>query len=626
MEPHSLKKAFGMIVLKALLALFLVPGLTLGLANWFKHDADRDIGAYIAKSIAADKKMSATEKEEANAFYAALKPSAACSSTAPEAADYRQGVCERYSELWQYVTVERVALGTVVTNFVLLLIMAGLGALAFSNRSLQYASFVFGWRLLTITSALEIVIQGAFAVWLSFWLTAHFFHSYSIKLIACVALLVAAAVFTALVAIFRRAQMENSVQGEIISPQQAPALWAKIRDFARRLGTAPPQQLVGGIDANFFVTETPLRVGQHTTQGRTLFVSLPLLRQLESHEADAVLAHELGHFSGGDTENSAKLSPKLAQYDYYTSQMQSGGTTIIAYYLLNLYRVIFEMALQQSSRQREFAADSVAAQITSPQAVVNALIKVAAYAQYRHRVEAGLFRHQERHDDNLGIANRVASGLAAFGQSSEFAEAMRAANVPHPFDSHPPLPQRMENVGHTLPESQFAGVVCQVPLAPWTNHIFDVDAIEQRQWQAFEQQFAQEHEESLAWRYEPATPEERALVERYFPPVRFELKKGTALTIDCDGMELPGTGERMSWDRVQGIEYNDKSLGGDIMVIKHPEKGLIGAKTTKVSIAYANKKDRDRFKGVLGHYWQRHQYMRAAQRQMAEENGSPGQT
>ena len=68
-----------------------------------------------------------------------------------------------------------------------------------------------------------------------------------------------------------------------------------------------------------------------------------------------------------------------------------------------------------------------------------------------------------------------------------------------------------------------------------------------------------------------------------------------------------------------GIEYNDQSLTADKMTVKHPEKGMIGAKTTKVSIAYANKKDRDRFKQTLGHYWQRHQYMRAFQRQMAAE-------
>ena len=47
--------------------------------------------------------------------------------------------------------------------------------------------------------------------------------------------------------------------------------------------------------------------------GRTLYVSLSLLRVLEQDEADAVLAHELAHFHGGHTAVSASLVPMQAR-------------------------------------------------------------------------------------------------------------------------------------------------------------------------------------------------------------------------------------------------------------------------------------------------------------------------
>lgn len=609
--PH-IKKALSGIAFKALLALFLLPGFTLGFAHFLVRDADNTYAQLIVRSISEDKTLSAEERQQAIAHFGQTTPSAACSSSAAELANYREGVCATYSPLWQFLLTRRIAFITVLASLALLLTMVALGALAFANRTLQYTSFVFGWRLLTFASAAQLVVQGAFAVWLSFWLTAHFFEIYIIKLILFVAIGVGIAVLTAVGAIFRSVPRDNRIEGELITPEQAPLLWQRVRAFAARLNTPPPAQIIAGVDANFFVTETPLKVDGRETRGRTLYLSLPLLRQLEHDEASAVLAHELGHFSGGDTASSAALGPKLAQYDFYAGQLYAGGAARLAFYLLSLYRFIFEMALQQSSRLREFAADGVAAQLTSARAVVQALIKVSAYAQYRSQIENGLFTQDEQHSGALGIGQRVASGLAAFGRSAEFAAAMREAAMPHPFDSHPPLLQRMQHVGHVLREFQYAGLVCQKPQHPWTCDIADVDAIEQRLWHTFEQQFSQAHEETLAYRYEPANETELALVLRYFPPVRFALAKDRAVTVTYAGLELPEQSEILGWDRVTTLQYEDASLGGDRLTIGHPEKGWLGAKSTKVSLKFANK-ERDRFKQTLGRYWQRHQVMRAQQ-------------
>ncbi len=192
--------------------------------------------------------------------------------------------------------------------------------------------------------------------------------------------------------------------------------------MAERLKTAPPKQIVAGIDANFFVTQAPLKVGDEILKGRTLYVSLPLLRKLETGEADAVLAHELAHLSGGDTANSAKLGLALQHYDQYCARMGKGGATLVVWPLLALYRIIFELALARSRRQREFRADSVAAKLVSPEAIGKSLVKLAAYSIYRNKIESDLFGHNAQHTGSLGIASAIDSGLGTYVHSAAFTD------------------------------------------------------------------------------------------------------------------------------------------------------------------------------------------------------------
>jgi hypothetical protein len=50
-------------------------------------------------------------------------------------------------------------------------------------------------------------------------------------------------------------------------------------------------------------------------------------------------------------------------------------------------------------------------------------------------------------------------------------------------------------------------------------------------------------------------------------------------------------------------------VGSDSLLITHPEKGWLGAKTTKVGLPGIGKQEAQ-LRGVVGQYWQRHQIMR----------------
>lgn len=604
----TFRKSLAKIFLFPLLSLFLLPALSYLFVHYAVPQIDASYLTSIERSIDKDGTLSESDKQLEKAFFRANPPSSICGSLNSKLANYREGVCAAYSELWQFKLAGKVTFWMVLAGALTLLAVLVLGAITFLNRRAQYVSFLLGWRLLTLVSALEVIAQGALAVWMSFWVTAFFFNSYYPKLILLIGVLVALAVFSTVFSIFKRSPSDTHIEGELLGEKDAPLLWAHVRDFAQRLKTSAPDQIIAGIDSNFFVTEAPLTVAGRAVKGRSLYVSLPLLGVMSREEADAVLAHELAHLRGGDTTSSAALGPKLAQYDYYCDMMRATAATVPVFYLMQLYRVIFEFSLKRESRAREFLADRTAAALVSARAIVQSLIKLSAYANYRSEIENRLFEHEEQHGSSLGIARYVASGLAPYASSAEFLQAMKSANVPHPFDSHPSLQERMANVNHRVDEQEFGPIASSAPAQSWVTDIQSAQDIQQRLWAVYEQKFAAMHEQNLAYRYEPANETERALVLKYFPPVVFQLKGGKRIEIGYAGPILPDEVEALPWDRVAKFNYVD-GFGGDVLQIQHPEKGLLGAKTTKVKLP-GIKKERERFKQVLWHYWQRHLFMK----------------
>jgi Zn-dependent protease with chaperone function len=609
MHPdNALRSQLLKVLCLAALALFVIPAITYGFVRYAAHQDDVAFQRMVEERTYADTAASSEEKEAHIAFYRQRPPSTICTNEEPDAQRYRASVCEPFGEVWQFHLVRRIAGWTLVAGVVVLLSIAALGALAFGNRKLQYGSFVVGWRLMMLASAAAVVVQGAALVWLSFWVTAFFFHKYYLKLILVAGVLALGAVWVVVMKIFQRVPLNNTVEGEVVTEADAPLLWRRIRHMAARLKTAPPDHIVAGIDTNFFVTETPLTVCQKALQGRSLFVSIPLLRVLSLQEADAVLGHELAHFRGGDTRNSALLGPKLQQYDHYMHGLSQGGLALVVVPFMQLYRMVFQLALSRDSRAREFKADRTAAKLVSPQGIVQSLIKIAAYDHYRSNTERRLFESDRQLNGALGIAQAVAQGLHPYASSDDFFDDMRTAHIPHPFDSHPPIAQRMRHVGHVVLPDDYGAIVRQTPTSTWADEILTSAAIEERLWARYEAQFAQNHEQTLAYRYEPANDEERQLVLKYFPPVVFALKNSASIEINYSGI-APSGEDVLPWDSVKSLQYNDSSFGDSMTVTLH-EKGLIGAKTTKLKLAGLGKQ-KDEFNATVGHYWRRHQIMRA---------------
>jgi len=235
-----------------------------------------------------------------------------------------------------------------------------------------------------------------------------------------------------------------------------PELWRMVREVADAAEQAPPRALFLVEDVNAFVAERNSIMGFGGE--RIMGLGLPLLQVLTVPQLRSVIAHEFGHFHGGDT--------RLGPFIYRTRA--AIGRTIVNFHkaesLLHKpfewYGNLFLRATFSISRAQEFAADALSVQLVGLAPMQTALRRVNEVGPlYDHYLEG----------EFLPILNRkmrppLAAGFELFLASQaiakvqvEFGEhAMQAKG--DPYDSHPPLPQRLaaaaevENPGRATPE------------------------------------------------------------------------------------------------------------------------------------------------------------------------------
>ena len=610
----ALKKGYAKVFFWLLVTLFLIPAITLVFAEYGSNQLNQQY----TQIFIDDARGQNQDVGKLTDFLQQNPPSSVCGPVSEDLLDYKNAVCAEKSELWQFYMMDKVAFWTLIASAVVLLMVLLLSALAFRNRQGQLLSLTLARHFLMLASALEVLVQGAMLVWLSFWGTAFFTQTYYPKLVMAVGLLVLAGMFYMIKGIFKKLPREDGIEGEVVTRDAAPALWARIDTLAAKVGTTPPDHIIAGIDTNFYVTEAPLSVNEHPLSGRKLYVSIPLLRQLTTAQADGVMVHELTHLHEGDTASGALLGPKLHRFDMYTHLMGQNVATLIVFYPLCLYRMLFELAWQRNSREREFIADHSAATHTTPAAIIESLIKISAYASYRSEVERTLFDNKTLHENELGISKAIAAGLPQHVSSPDFINLMREQDVPHPFDSHPPLTERMRNVDYHVEELGYAAIAAEPPAESWVDLMPVAEQIEQQLWQKYERDFSSVHEESLAWRYQPEGEEETALVLKHFPPVAFTLKDGSQIEITYQGVVKPKTGELLEWDNVKNINVI-RQFGTEVLYLQHVQPNAQGKKRSEIRLP-GLKKEIEGFKNTLGYYWHRHQTVRALQQE--EEAGA----
>jgi Zn-dependent protease with chaperone function len=260
----------------------------------------------------------------------------------------------------------------------------------------------------------------------------------------------------------------SEVLGRLVSPAQAPGLWQTVLDLAHQTGATPPVQIVVGAVDCFYVTGGGIRLmpsGQLLT-GQTLYMPITCLSLLQDQEVRAIVAHELAQFAGADTLYSQRFAPL---YRGFVLRLQAlanegnkdGKTSISILPALNFAGHLleqFHLAVMHWSRQREFAADALAARVTDAGAIASSLLRVSGVDSQVSQALRLIAKSPATDGGTAPLSWRDAllqsrpagadgQGASSDGQGSDGHEQFA---VSHPTDTHPSTPERIQAVGLSL--------------------------------------------------------------------------------------------------------------------------------------------------------------------------------
>jgi heat shock protein HtpX len=234
------------------------------------------------------------------------------------------------------------------------------------------------------------------------------------------------------------------VPGPRLMPAEQPRLFEQLRQVAHATGERMPDEVFLVMGWTAFVAQRGgvLGIGSKRVMG----LGLPLLNSLTVDELRAVVAHEFGHFHGGDT----KLTPWI-----YKTRCTIGRTIsalkqndgLFMHRPFLWYGTFYMRVTQSVSRAQELAADRLAAEVVGRGAIEEGLRKV-------HRFGPG-FEHYFHSEFvpvvNAGRLPRLLDGFERYLSRpgwDAFLSRFGADDQPHvrktdPYDSHPSLHDRL---------------------------------------------------------------------------------------------------------------------------------------------------------------------------------------
>jgi hypothetical protein len=190
---------------------------------------------------------------------------------------------------------------------------------------------------------------------------------------------------------------------------------------------------------------------------RVMGLGLPLMQTLTVSQMRAVLAHEFGHYHGGDTALGPWIYKTRAAI-FRTVHGVSHSTLLSKPF--EWYGKAFLRITHAISRQQEFAADALAARVSGTTTAIDALKAVhgagMAFEPYWHSEVVPAIQKGFRPP----LADGFRQFVAAPPIASNVVEALEteiAEGKVDPYDTHPPLRDRIAALEAEPPVSHNAG-------------------------------------------------------------------------------------------------------------------------------------------------------------------------
>jgi Zn-dependent protease with chaperone function len=265
-----------------------------------------------------------------------------------------------------------------------------------------------------------------------------------------------------LVAVLQRSRGGED-PGIRLSPEAHPRLWLEVRALADAVGTRAPDEIRLLAEVNAAVSERSRMLGLVSGK-RTMYLGAPLLLGLSRQHLLAILAHELGHYSGRHT---ALGGVTYRGREAITGIVQQFGERSPIGRIFGGYARLYFALTQAMSRQQELEADDFMVQVAGRDAAVSSLAELplldAAWDHFLEEFVGPVHASGKRPTDffdgfaQILEAPKLQQALASF--RTDFEEPPKSR-----YDSHPPLSFRIQRLRSKHEDSMGADLAPAIAL------------------------------------------------------------------------------------------------------------------------------------------------------------------
>ena len=226
--------------------------------------------------------------------------------------------------------------------------------------------------------------------------------------------------------------------GPQLDRASAPKLFAMIDEVAGKTKQEPPSEVYIVNEVNAWVTQ---RGGAMGFGGRRVMgIGVPLLQGLSQREVKAIVGHEFGHYAAGDVS----LGPWIYKTRAAIGRALQGVHGTLLEKPFDWYGHMFLKLTHSVSRQQEFVADRIGADVGGVSSMASALRRVEALATAFAKFHYGELLPVLR----AGFIPPVAAGFADYlrltaAEPTNEPTESAVEQTANEYDTHPPLHERL---------------------------------------------------------------------------------------------------------------------------------------------------------------------------------------
>ena len=259
------------------------------------------------------------------------------------------------------------------------------------------------------------------------------------------------------------------IVGVSLNKKDHSKIFSVVSDLSKKINAKMPKNIVLGLSTDFFAISKDLKVfngiNQTTLKNETLYISIPYLRILTIKELEGIIGHELGHFEGDDTIYAMKFAPifrRLNQhfleldeeFEDQKKELKSDPILIkLAIYPFIFLFNEFSRKEERISKEQELKADKFGADASeSSDVFITALSKLYIYdlvwEDTKNKFKEIVREKIKNKIKNLSLEFvRTARLLLEKDKLKVYLKNLQFYEQLHPSDTHPPLEDRMKNLG-----------------------------------------------------------------------------------------------------------------------------------------------------------------------------------